>query len=522
MREATTEIWKRFEIGQEHHRRLGLYEKSARAYRFFLGDQWYGMSEAGRELPVMNIVAPTIKNKVATVAQGQVSIHYLPIGGAGAARAESAALCERLGELAASNWERFKMDSLCWQVVKNAAITGESYLYFYDEDGRAEVLENTSVYLGDEQCRDLQKQPYILIAERRRVREVREFARRCGVDDAEVERIVGDREVELLPSEQARGEVADGEGKVTVVLCLEKDERGIVHLSRATRQVVVQPDTALYQTDHRGRVLGGVELYPLAGFVWNRVPGSARGAGEAEALIANQLEINKTLARRAVAVKTFAFPRLIYDRDRLENPEALDEVGAPVAVENLGGGSVGEMISYLSPSPISGAAEALSNELVQLTRELAGAGDAAVGSVNPEKASGAAILAVRDLAQLPLSEQAADFRQFCEDVAAIWLERWRLYHPEGVLVTDREGEQSLLSAEALAGLSAGIRVEVSSQSPYSLYAEQQALDNLFSAGALSFEEYVSLLSPSAALPKAKLEEVLRARRAFENIAGPTA
>lgn len=86
MREATTEIWKRFESGQEHHRRLGLYEKSARAYRFFLGDQWYGMSEAGRELPVMNIVAPTIKNKVATVAQGQVSIHYLPIGGAGGER----------------------------------------------------------------------------------------------------------------------------------------------------------------------------------------------------------------------------------------------------------------------------------------------------------------------------------------------------------------------------------------------------------------------------------------------------
>lgn len=501
-----TEIWSLYEKGREHHRRIDLYAAAEKAHRYMLGDQW----SAGEEYPVMNIIAPTVKNKVATVAQGQVSITYNPIGTV-QGRAAQAQVCEALGDFAAARWETFKLDSLCWQAVRDAALVGDSYLYFYDADGRAEVLDGTNIYLGDEQCSDIQRQPYILIAERRRVEQVQRIGRKNGVNGKALADIAPDDSVGELLTEQARAEM--GGDKCTCLLYLYKDEAGYVHTVRSTKSVIYQPDTALCAHDGQGRVAGGLTRYPIAAFVWQTVKGSARGRGEVAGLIPNQDELNKTMARRALAIKNFAYPKLVYDRDRVDDPETLTQVGSHVAVDNLAGTPVTDLITYLSPAPIGTAAERLSSELLGLTRELSGSGDAAVGSIDPEKASGAAILAVRDLAQLPLNEQIAGYRQFIEDIAAIWLELWCVYHPAGLTLTHPDGTEEFLDAAALQNLRVAIRIDISSESPYSKYAAAQALDNLFSAGHLTFEEYVSLLDSSSALPKGKLEQILSARNA---------
>lgn len=504
MKENATTIWNLYEKGREHHRRIDLYAATEKAHRYLLGDQW----AAGEEYPVMNIIAPTVKNKVATVAQGQVGITYNPVGTA-ERRAAQEQVCRALSEFAAARWESFKLDSLCWQAVRDAAVAGDSYLYFYDADGRAEVLDNTNVYLGDEQCRDIQRQPYILIAERRRVDEVRAIGRKYGVPDKALAEITPDDSVGELLTEQARAEM--GGDKCTCLLYLYKDEAGYVHTVRSTKAVVYQPDTALCGKDGQGRILGGLTQYPIASLVWQSVKGSARGRGEVAGLIPNQDELNRTMARRAQAVKNFAYPKLVYDRDRVEDVEALTQVGAQVAVDNLSGTSVSDLITYLSPAPIGTAAERLTNELLGLTRELAGSGDAAVGSIDPEKASGAAILAVRDLAQLPLNEQIAAYRQFVEDIAAIWLEMWCVYHPAGLMLTHPDGTEEWLDASELQDLQVAIRIDISSESPYSRYAAAQGLDALFNGGHLTLEEYVSLLDSHSALPKGRLEQLLAKR-----------
>lgn len=499
-----TEIWALYEKGQEHHRRIDLYAATERAHRFMLGDQW----ESGEDYPVMNLIAPTVKNKVATVAQGQVAITFTPQGSQ-ESRAAQTALCERLGEFAASRWESFKLDTLAWQTVRDAAVAGDSYLYFYDADGRAEVLDNTNIYLGDEQCRDIQRQPYILIAERRLVSDVVAQGRKAGVKEKALAEIAPDDSTGHLLSEQARAEV--GGDKCTCLLYLYKDEAGYVHTVRSTRSVIYQPDRALCAIDGQGRVTGGLTRYPLVSFVWQSVKGSARGRGEVAGLIPNQTELNKTLARRAQAVRNFAYPKLVYDKDRVDSVDALTEVGAQVAVDNLAGTPVSDLITYLSPAPIGSAAERLTDELLGLTRELAGSGDAAVGSIDPEKASGAAILAVRDLAQLPLNEQIATYRQFVEDIASLWLEMWCIYHPEGLTLLLRDGTEEFVEAAALRDLRVAIRIDISSESPYSRYAAAQALDGLFNAGHLTLDEYVSLLDSHSALPKGKLEQLLARR-----------
>ncbi len=497
MKQAT-EIWQLYEKGQEHHRRIGLYESAEKAHRYYLGDQWQG-----EDWPVMNIIGPTVKNKVATVAQGKVGITFTPIGQG------NAELCEKLCDFAAARWEQFKLDSLCWAAVRDAAVVGDSFLYFYDADGRAEVLDSTNIYLGDEQCADIQRQPYIVIAERRSIEDIYRIGKQNGLSDKVLSQVLPDDLTGNLLTEQAKAEM--GQSKCTSLLYLYKDEQGYVHTMRSTKTVIYQPDTPLCSIDEQGKVRGGLSLYPLVHLVWQTVKGSSRGYSEVAGLIPNQDELNKTMARRALAVKNFAYPKLVYDKDRIGDPDTLSQVGAHVAVENLTENPVSDLITYLTPAPINSAAERLADELMNTTRALAGAGDGIMGAINPEKASGAAILAVRDLAQLPLNEQIASYRQCIEDIAALWFELWCVYHPSGLAVIYTDGSEEILAPSAFDGLRVRIRVDISSESPYSRYAAAQALDNLFAAGHLSFEEYVSLLDASSALPKGKLEQILQNR-----------
>lgn len=509
-----TRVWTLYEKGVEHHNGANLYSRTEQAHRFFLGDQWYGMQGDAKSLPVMNIIQPTVEYKVATVAQNNVSIHYSPMN-TDEDRPFYQRVCEALNRYAAAQWELLKMDDLCWQAVKDSCITGEGYVYFYNAAGEAQIVDNTNVYLGDEQQSDLQKQPYIILYERKTVDKVRQIARENGLSGEQIANILPDEDTEHVLGDDGKREIGAAE-KCSCLLLMEKDERGFVHITRATKNVVYQPDTALCAYDAQGNIVGGLRKYPVANYLWMRKKGSARGAGEVGQMIANQIEINKTVARRALSVKSFAFPKLVYDRSRVENPEALAQVGSSIAVDNLTANGVSGLVSYLNPAPISAAAENLTAELIRTTRDLAGAGDAAVGSINPENASGVAIIAVRDQAQLPLNEQIAAFRQFVEDIASIWYEMWTAFHPQGLeIAIDAGGVRTplVIPASVLSALRVGIRIDISSTTPFSKYAQQQALDGLFDRGAITFEEYVGAMDDDSGLPKGKLTDILRARAA---------
>ena len=518
-----TRVWSLYEKGVDHHNRINLYSRTEQAHRFFLGEQWYGLDGDAQSLPVLNIIQPTVEYKVATVSQNNVSIHFSPLN-TDENRPFYQRVCQTLNRYAAQRWEQLKMDDLCWRVVKDSCIAGEGYIYFYNGDAEAQVVDNTSVYLGDEQQPDLQKQPYIILFERCGVDRVRALARENGVPENKVAEILPDEDTEHVLGDDGKKEVG-GTGKCTCLLMMEKDEQGYVHITRATKHVVYQPDTALRAYDAEGNPVGGLKKYPIVNYLWMRKKGSARGAGEVEQLVANQIEINKTVARRALSVKSFAFPKLVYDRGRVENPEALAEVGASIAVDNLSANGVEGLVSYLNPAPISAAAENLTAELISMTRDLAGAGDAATGAINPENASGVAIIAVRDQAQLPLNEQLAAFRQFVEDIASVWYEIWTAYHPQGleISIPAAGGLTSLtIPASVLSAIRVGIRIDISSATPFSKYAQQQALDGLFDRGAITFEEYVGAMEDDSGLPKGKLLDILRARAAAATAGLPAA
>ena len=455
-------IWELYQKGVDHHNKMALYSKTTQAYDFYEDRQWVGVEAGGETLPFYNFIKPVVKYKTASIAMNEMAIVYTPL--------ESDEVfqqaCETLNRYAEKQWEKLKMATL--------------------------------IYLGDEQLADIQKQPYILISERLRVEDVKKIAEANGIDPEE---ITSD-EQEHQTNKPI--EVKDDNGKCTSILKLWKED-GVVHFCRATKNVVYEPDTPI----------DGLSYYPVASFIVEQLHNSARGNGEVRPLIPNQIEVNKTLYRRSSAVKTAAFPQVVYDTERIDNPEMIGEAGTALEVHGSVA-SVKDMIAYLQPNGISNDAKVLGDEMLQTTKDLAGAGDAALGQINPEQASGNAIIAVRDQAAIPLNESISNYKQTIEDIANIWYSMWVAYNVDGMQVTvaDENGQeqQAVIDAETLQQLQVNVRVDVSQANPYSRYAQEKSLENLFMNQQLSFEEYINALDDSSSVPKNKMLAVIEKRK----------
>ena len=176
-------IWQWYERGVERHRMAGLYEKTEQAHRFFAGDQ-LGPAWRAAENCCPNRTLDRIHCGIQGGGRGQqYADHRLHTAG------------KRRPPTAPGGLAVPKADRLCrpamgtaqnGQIVlergkKDACIAGDSYLYFYDGDCRAQPVDTWNVHLADEQVPDLQQQEYILIAGRQTVGALRREARRYGL-----------------------------------------------------------------------------------------------------------------------------------------------------------------------------------------------------------------------------------------------------------------------------------------------------------------------------------------------------
>lgn len=570
--DEATEIWKKYQQGVNHHNQIGLYEKVRKAYRFFEGDQWHGLESDGEVMPMYNFIQPVVEHKAASVAMNGMAINYSPME-YGSDYQTAVRACDVLNRYAARQWELLKMDKLGWAIIKDACIAGDSYLYFYDRNLHAQIIDGPNVYFADETSRDIQSQDWIIIAERRFVEDVRREAKENDLTQEEIDLIGPDSDTGQLLGDDARQNSQQEDKRCTSLLYMRKNEEGIVTIRRSTQNVVYQPEEVMQGKEKEsGKPSGkGMQLYPLAGLWWVPKKESVRGVGEVTPLIPNQIEVNKMLVRRLMNAKITAFGRMVYNKRTVANPESVAEVGSAIEVMDTPATRVTDHVAYLHPSPMSADAKNLTDEMISQTRDLAGAGDAALGQINPEQASGSAIIAVRDQAALPLNEQIAEYKQFCEDVAAIWFDLWVAYHPNGMEVelppeeqpgllagmmpqgldigqgmgqtggmaagtssaapmgqmgqnaapmgqmpgmmmdAKMEPTKEIIPAEVLQQMRPSIRIDVSPVNPYSKYAQEQSLAGLFQAGAITFEEYVEALDEQASTPKQKLQEIIDRR-----------
>ena len=179
------------------------------------------------------------------------------------------------------------------------------------------------------------------------------------------------------------------------------------------------------------------------------------------------------------------------------------------------------MIAYLNAANISSDADNLFNTLIQTSKDLAGATDYALGNINPEQASGTAIIAVRDQAQVPLNEQVARYQQWVEDISLLWIDFWISYNPDGISfeVEDDFGNKNevAITQDEMEGLKPMVRIDVSQDNQWTKLAEQQALDGLMQMKQISLEEYAEMTPDNSSVPRQKLLKCIEKRKAQQQM-----
>ena len=507
--DLVTDVWNEYQRGVDYNYRQNLYEKSDKNFKFYLGNQWENAKLGGIQPITLNIIQSIVKYKVGVVKTNSYQIYFSSeTYETDEQRRKIQDLCDSLNRFANRVWEKNQVDRVVENCVDDACIDSEGIIYFYEDNGNIvpEQVDKTNIYYGNENDDNIQTQPYIIISFRRTVDEVKEEAKANGMSDEEIEKIVSDEEYhEQAGKDKRTDEISP--------MCLEllklykKD--GTVWMKKCTRLATIAKDTDLK-----------IKLYPVAHYLWIRVKGSARGQGEVEYIIPNQIEINKTATRRALAVKLGAFPKLVANTKYIRNTKALNSVGTTIEVNELNADDVNKVVNYLKPAQMSTDAYNLQKELIDDTQNLAGAGDNVTGNVDPTQTSGKAILAVQQASQQPINSQVKAYKTFIEDIAKIWFEMLKAYSVDGIRLTKEEKDyandttydtQYILSYDELEKLELDIKIDITPKSPYDKYAMEMSLENLLGAKQITFEEYVNALPEDSTMPKTKLKEILKSR-----------
>ena len=508
-----TTIWELFEKGRNYHRRTGIYVDTDRNYRMYNGNQWEGAKIGDVEPVQKNFIKPIVKYKCSVIHDNLYAIHYSSQNYENQEFRQAAErYCDMLNRYASNIWERDKLDFKGRRITKDAAINDEGILYVnFDREKMQpvnEIVKKNDIYYGNENDDDIQAQPYILIRKRMPVVNAIELALAEGMSEDKVPFIIGDTDNFEESGEAAKIEL---DNMVTVVYKMYKQD-GTVRFSVATRWV-----------DIAENIDTGLSLYPIAHFNWEEKEGSARGEGEVRYLIPNQIEVNRTEVRRVLTVKYQAYPQKVVDISKVVNPQALNTVGGTIKTNGQPVDDVHKIVGTIPPAQMSPDVKQLQEDLIQVTRDLAGAGDTATGQVNPESASGRAILAVQQASQAPMTEQKESYKNFIEDVARIWLEYLIVYSEEGInmeeAVTDpNTGEETVqivnVPQTALKQLQATVRIDVTPKGVYDKFAQEQTIENLLLQGFFTAQRvgelatYADILDDDSVAPKMKILEAI--------------
>ena len=508
-----TEIWELYEKGRNYHRITGIYSDTDRNYRMYNGDQWGGAKLGGIEPVQKNFIKPIVKYKLSVIHDNLYQAVFSSMNYENKAfRKTAERCCNLLNGYISRLWEQDKMDDKLREVTEDAAINDEGIFYIYwDEEQKRpvhEVIKKNDIYYGDENEEDIQLQPYILLRKRMAVVNAIDLALLHGVSEDKLAFILGDTDTQEQSGEAAKEEV---DNRVTVVYKLYK-RQGTVRFSIATRFVDIAEDIETQ-----------LSLYPVAHMTWERKAGSARGEGEVRYLIPNQIEVNRTEMRRVLTVREQAYPMRVVDVSKVANPNSLDTVGGTIRTNGTPVEDVNKIIGTIAPAQMSSDVVKLQEDLIQMTRDLAGAGDTATGQVNPEAASGRAILAVQQASHAPMTAQREKTKSIIEDVSRIDLEYLIVNSEEGIdmleEVTDpTTGEETMqmvnVPQSVLEQLQATVKVDVTPKSVYDRFAQEQTLENLLMQGFFNVQRlpelecYVESLPDDSVAPKPVLERVI--------------
>ena len=507
MKQETTKAWQQYEAGCNYKRRIGLYETVRINERYLRGDQWRDSGTESLPRPVFNILRRIIDFMICTVFSKKVSLAYTDADVPYVSDPKQADAMREgirlLGKNAAFRWERCKMDKIFRNALYDAAISGDGVIYsYFDSDVHTsqpfkgdivtETVDNVNLFVADVNRADIQGQEYVILAGRQSVSALRREAVKYGMSRSDAERLIlPDSALALQSGDFGEAELeGDDEEKATYLIKFWRED-GKVCFEKSLKNCVIR------------RVNTGCRLYPVAYFNWYPTKNSFHGTSPITGLIPNQRFINRGYAMVMKHMTDTAFSKVVYDKSRI--PEWTNEVGGAIAA--VGATNVSDAVSIIEPGKLSDGYMDVLQSAINMTKEMTGATDAALGNLNPTNTS--AIVAVQEAAKLPLLRIKDNLCQCVEDVANIWADMMCTYYPPERLIPYEEDGTVLTGKTDLALLRDTLieaHVEIADPERFSVAYNQSILDHLLDGGYITFAEYLERLPEGVIVNREALME----------------
>jgi len=506
-------INEKYEAGYRFKQQIGLYDTVQVNEDFFIGKQWEGVQANGLPTPMFNFLKQVVLFQVSTITSDNLAVQASALPSVSAYTTDQIEKAtEVINHQYAAIIERTQFVSKLREFLRNAAVDGDGCMYFYFdpdvENGQAvkgeivaEILENTRVVFGNPNCRDVQRQPYIIIARRELVEDVQYRAEQnaeAGYSDLDPDSIKADSE-----KFQNRYD-SYTDDKVTVLTYLFRSrETNTIWCAEAVEDGMLRDP---YDTKYT--------RYPLIWLNWDYVHDCYHGQAMISGLIPNQKFINKMFAMVGVSLLTMAFPKVIYDSNKIRNWDG--GVGSAVGVN----GNVDGVAKTIDGATVNPQIAQFMELCIDKTRSFLGASDVAMGDSRPDNTS--AIIALQRAANTPMEMTKQNLYQRVEDAARIWLDIMSVKYGrrtvEASMKMDDPGAQPLgmdlepqsfredFDFSMLKNFPIAIKQDVGASSYWSEMANMQTLDNLLMNKHITLKQYLERL-PSGYI--AKKQELIR-------------
>ena len=495
------EIWKRFDKGYEFNENIGLYDQVTVNENFFIGNQWEGVEANGLPTPTYNMFKRVINFQVSTITSDNLVIRAIPMPSTSKlAMKELERIADIVSQQFAAIVKRNRLVAKNREFLRNAAVTGDGCIHFYFdptiENGQdvkgeivAEVIDNLRVMFGNPNCRDVQRQPFIIMYRREMVDEVQYRAEQykeagfCKIEDIESIKPDSDK------FQNKYDNITDD--KVTVVTYYFRNrDTGTIWCIEATEQGILRE---AYDTEYT--------LYPLIWINWDYIRDCYHGQAMVTGLLANQKFINKMFALVGISLLTTAFPKVIYNKNFISRWDG--SVGTAVGVT----GNVNDCAKVLDGATISPQIAQFIELSFDKTHSLLGASDVAMGDSRPDNTS--AIIALQRAANTPMEMTKQNDHQCLEDAGRICIDimsvRYGVRMVEMPMDMDEAGSQPLgmnlpvqsftqpFDFSTLKDIPLTIEQEVGASSYWSEMASMQTLDNLLMNNLITKKQYIERL-----------------------------
>lgn len=523
----TTE-WAQYQRGINYKKSIKLLETIDRNERFWAKRHWEGVKTNGLPAAVLPWSKRIGDFKIAMVMADNVAITFAPQGvdnssqnPADEIKRKTAAI---LTDYAHTIAENVKADAMDADGLVDAFLSGDmASFWFWDStisagngilgDINGHLVDSMNLILGDVNNPEINNvygpvQPYIIVAKRMNVKDVREAARRNGVSEDEIRNITSDSENTNQVGDRAKTELDEDDetGKCLVLLKMWKEleevkepsidpATGDPELDESNEPVMAVTDYVwhIYAKESTESVVirknwdTGLHRYPVALMNWERRKGSCHGEAEMTSLIPNQVVINQMASMITLWIKLHGFPKVIYDKTRITSwDNSLDKA---IPVNGVDAGGVGGAAMYMQPGQLSAAVQQFFQTFITMTKEAAGANESVLGDAAPTNTS--AIIVNSKNAAVPLNAIKRRYYRYKEDVALIWLDFIQTYYskyPNRQL--DINGNLVTLDPKVLKSLKLSLKIEVTPSSPFDEAAQQATLDNLLAQQHITFVEWL--------------------------------